>query len=120
MITNPTAASPFYELQRFAELLGWRGLRQERTTSPHSGDAIVWYWTTDRKLFLQINPYPQGQAEEYEATVVASRYGLAPSAVGFHRFSLTTEEITAAAERLRPILSRSNFRNRERRKRFFS
>ena len=111
-------AQAFYEIQRLAELLGWRGLRQESQLSPESGNPLVWYWTTDRKFFFQVNPYPQGQADEYEATVVAGRYGLHPLAVGFHRFSLVNETIEDAAKRLGPILSRSNFRNREWRKRF--
>jgi hypothetical protein len=113
-------SQPFYEIQRLAELLGWRGLRQEGDVSPESGEALVWYWTTDRKFFFQVNPYPQGQTDEYEATVVAQRYGFHPLAVGFHRFSLTTETVADAAKRLSPILSRHHFRNRQWRKAFLA
>ena len=99
------------ELQRLAELLGWRGLREFH----HSYGPIIWYETPDRNLHLQINANPQGQGQtkEFEATVVAVRYGFSPSAVCFHRFSLTAETVTAAAERLRPVLARSNFRDRQ-------
>ena len=109
----------FYHLKCIADLLGWRGLRQEQMSAPDSGEPIVWYWTTDRKLFLHINPSPQGQAENYAATVYAERYRIPFTAVGFHPFSVY-ETAEDAANRLRPILACSDFRNREWRKRFMA
>jgi hypothetical protein len=111
-------AQPIFELRRFAELLGWRGLRLVHVTLD-DGRLVIFYQTTDEKLHLQINPHPLGQATHYRATVIATRYGFPLDAVGFHDFSLTgrDDDLQLTAERLKAILSRRNFRNKEWRKR---
>ena len=86
------------------------------------GRLLVFFQTTDEKLHLQINPHPIGQSKHFRATVIATRYGFPLNAVGFHDFSLTgsDDNLRLIAEKLKPILSRSNFKNKEWRKRFQS
>jgi hypothetical protein len=112
------AAQPVFALRHLAELLGWRGLQLRHCTFD-DGKLYWWYETTDLKFHLQINPHPQGQSAHYRATVIATRYGLALDAVGFHDFSLPSEDdVVLIAEKLMPVLCRRNFRNKEWRKRF--
>jgi hypothetical protein len=110
-------AQPAFRLRRFAELLGWRGLRLGHVVLD-DGSLVLWYQTTDEEFHLQVNPYPQGQSTRYQATVIAVRYGLPLNAVGFHEFSLSgeDEDLLHAAEKLKPILCRKNFKNKEWRK----
>ena len=112
-------AQPIAELRRFAELLGWRGL-QHRHVTLDNGRLCVFFQTTDEKLNLQINPHPIEQTTHFRATVNATRYGFPLDAVGFHDFSLTgnDDDLRRTAEKLKPILSRQNFRDKEWRKRF--
>jgi hypothetical protein len=121
-------AQPLLRMQQFAELLGWRGLCLESHLidaadfAAQGQDAapflIVYFTTTEKNFHLQINPNPQGQTIDYTASVLATRFGLPLTAVGWHPFRLSDrdEELRQTAERLTPFLARRNFKDRNWRK----
>lgn len=114
------AAQPVLKMQRLAKLLGWNGLRLEYGRTPNDerfneeirGRLFVYYMTTDEKFNLQINTYPHGQTRRHQATVKAERYGIIHT--GWQHFELPDDEasLVRLAETLKPLLKRSNFKNR--------
>lgn len=121
------AAQPVLRMQRFAAMLGWRGLQLEHVRvdmlENHKLDGpaiVIYYTTTDRKFFLQINTHPHGQTRLHQATVIAWRYGM--HSVGWHAFELFDEDqqLIAEGKRLEPLLARSLVKDRNWRRRFLN
>ncbi|MFN0020220.1 MAG: hypothetical protein ACKVP0_18315 [Pirellulaceae bacterium] len=113
-------------MQRLAEFLGWNGLRleygripkDERTKAELRGQIFIYYMTTDEKFNLQINTNPHGQTRQHQATVKAERYGIIHTE--WQHFELPDDEasLVRLAETLKPLLKRSNFKDRDWRKEF--
>ena len=112
-------ARPIHRMRWFASLLNWHGLQlewvlphdvMEQTAVP---DLVVYYMTTDPKFNLQINEVSSGQSITHQATIKAYRYGIRH--VDWHAFTLSDDnaELMSEADRLRPYLDRSLYRNRE-------
>ncbi len=120
------SAQPLRQMQRLAELLGWNGLRLEYGRTPNDerfneeirGHLFVCYMTTDEKFNLQINTYPHDQTRRHQATVKAERYGIIHTE--WQHFELPDDEasLVRLAETLKPLLKRSNFKDRAWRKEF--
>lgn len=77
--SNRTKA--FSALRRFANRLGWSGLRRHRHVFERDPAEIIWYDTRDDNgfaddIFLQINECPLGQTISYTTAVYAIRYRL--------------------------------------------
>jgi hypothetical protein len=108
---------PLQRMQYFAALLGWRGLQLESVRLPEVSakdnipdGIVIYYATTDRKFFLQINTWPHGQTRKYSATVRADRYGI-PN-IGWHPFELFEDgRIESETQRLMAILHRKLFKD---------
>jgi hypothetical protein len=106
------AAQPIRRVHEFARLLGWNDLRLWVFPRPESaGGFFAAYCTTDEKFNLQIAPCPSEGEDCYTAAIVAERYGI--TAVPHQRFTLFADSNALAAEanRLTPLLARSNFKN---------
>jgi hypothetical protein len=109
---------PVATVQRFAELLGWRGLRvyglyvADLKMAVDESPIVIYYMTTDEKFNLQINCHPHCQQRQFRATVKAERYGICN--VGWHDFELDEHafDLPAVVDRLRPYLQRSSFKDR--------
>ena len=115
------ATQPYARIRRFAEELGWNGIRQlhvllgeneARLASIASG-IVLFYVTTDEKFNLQINPRDHGQSRLFRATVKACRYGI--TSIGWHDFELFADEnlFRREVERLKPFLYRPYWRDRK-------
>lgn len=120
-------AKPRYQLQRFAELLGWRGLQQYHVVLPAAQvqkwsipapGVIVYYATPGTRFFLQINEASADDKLPYKATVIPDKFGM--RAIGWHPFTLPADDLQLEAEaaRLRPYLDRGLFKSRQWRRRF--
>ena len=110
---------PLLRMQRFAELLGWRGLQLDCIRDPKvEGGVFISYMTSDWKFNLQINTQPHGQMRFHAATVKAERYRF--SGLPFQSFELFDDEgcLQKEADRLRPLLARRNFKTPAWRRRF--
>jgi hypothetical protein len=106
------AQQPIQRMQHFARLLGWNDLRFCPFRRPESPDGFfVFYGTTDEKFNLQIGQRTDLGEKHYAAAVIAERYGI--SFVPHQPFTLCDDpaELLAEANRLRPLLARSNFKN---------
>lgn len=115
-------SQPVRRMQWLARLWGWNDLRLEyvllQGDAPTLSAVCIYYMTTDDKFNLQINQRRLNEIAPYQATVKASRYGIANN--GWHEFSLPDDDLLlrAEAERLRPALERQKFKSPAWRRRF--
>ena len=118
------SVQPFARMRRFAEQLGWRGLRLEYFRLWDDNECpeitqrvVIYYITTDEKFNLQINTQPHGQTRVHSAVVKAQRHGIIHTP--WQDFELFEEDalLQGEVERLRPWLYRENFKNRAWRRR---
>jgi hypothetical protein len=108
------AQQPIRRMQEFARLLDWNDLRFCPLRRPESSHGyFAFYGTTDEKFNLQIGQRSDLGENGYTASVIAERYGI--SFVPHQPFTLFDDsaELQAEANRLRPLLTRSNFKNRD-------
>jgi hypothetical protein len=92
----------YAQLRKFASSLGWRTLKQHtKVFSPD--DVLVWYETTDRKFWFQINRYGDETSPFYNAAAYSLRHGIC---VGFFVFDLSR---AAISQYMAPLWRRSNF-----------
>lgn len=114
------ASKPIDRMRWFASLLNWNGLQLERVPcSPDEiaawgvpGGIIAYYMTPDLKFDLQINENPIGQSVTHHATITADRYGIRN--ICWHPFTLFDDDdaLRREAQRVRPWLDRSLYKNR--------
>lgn len=111
MPTSYDSTKPLMQIVKIAQFLGWRGLEMwQHRLGPD--EIITWYSTSDRKLFLQINEHPPGQAFTYSGCVYAIRYSIC---TGWHNFKVSDG---LSNEVLHYWLNRQQFRHRQSRRRF--
>lgn len=111
MPASRDASKPLYGLRAFARALGWRGLDMWQHMMDN-GDIVIWYQTSDRKFFVQINENHVGQTDTYAVAVYADRYGIC---TGWHTFELSDDR---SAESLIAWLQRRQFKDRSWRRDF--
>ena len=90
-MSNPTSL-----VDRFAASLGWHGIeRTDITLAPDicgnvpAGTVVTCWSTNGLRFFIQINQKAPGRFGEYNVSVVAERYGIAPMDFASCKFETT-------------------------------